>query len=444
MLNCAHTLAASHWARPHALGPRPIPRAVGILACLLAAAIPNDAFVALADNGTRSPSFVVGLAFTAACALIVPNIVRCGCRTGLLWLFAVAFGLAAVIMTIDVATGYARPPEHSHADKPFKLLLMALLLTTVFEDRRWRDAVVPSYMAGWWIFIATSVAQLATGSHVVSEHYQVERISILGMNENGQAVMAASGIVLLVARAFGRIRPWDLMVLAVGTLAGGLIFAVGNSRTALAALVAGLASVLLAEFRSAGPYRKGLGRRVTRFALVTALAAGIFLTAGTRVALLATALTSLGARITAAVEGDDRGQRDFLASKTLALIRDNPLGIGSDRTIEVLGEDPHNDILKIIAEGGVIAGAALATALALLARRCWRLSAIPGESAAIGGLTVFGTTAIAGQGLRDTGFWLFFAVATTLAPRTARAVPWQRRAGAVSTGAPSSRRAISP
>lgn len=422
--------------------PQGTPPVVGALACFLAAAIPNDALVGLAESGARTPSLLVGVAFTCASVLIAPRIVRSLSRAPIWFLFLAAFTLSVLVMLLDVAEGRALIRNAGNIDKPYKLLLMALLLAAVYEDERWRSWTVPAYLAGWWIFIGVSLAQLATGSHIVSEHKSVERISILGMNENGQAIIAASGIVLLAAAAIHRGKARDLVLFAAGIAGGGLVFAVGNSRTAVVALAAGLAVVVIAELRVTQSGPSSAAKRILRLGLVSLVGGSVLAAAVQWVPLLQRATEAMERRVTAAIDGVDLGQRDRLAASTLEIIADNPLGVGFDQTVEILGENPHNDILKIIAEGGFLAGFVLVLAIAMLAKRCWALAAVPGESAALGGLVLFGTTALTGQGFMRATFWLFFALVTaTRVTRKSHAAetPSARRVYGASTTNPARR-----
>lgn len=390
---------------------RRVPTPIGWLACLLSAATPNDALVGLSGGQIRSPSFLVGVAFTASGLLMLPQVGRTLVRSRELLLFAVAFTIPLLILVASLITEGAPYSETYFADKPVKLLLMALLLTTVARDTRWRPLLARSYVVGWWVFVLVSLSQIALGRQVTSEHFQIERVSILGLNENAQAVTAASGIVLIAASAFrsGSIRRMLHFIAALG--AGGFVFVVANSRTALVALAAGLLTVLAAEARSASYTSKSssvYGRLVVVVAVSVAMAAW----AMTFSAPVENAVAGMGARITAALEGTDRGERDVLAAQTFALARDNLLGLGYGRTWDHLGDDPHNDFLKMAAEGGLVGVFALTLAVVCLGVRAWRTLRIPGEAGYAGALVLLGITALAGQGLVRTTFWLFFAIVT--------------------------------
>jgi O-antigen ligase len=377
---------------------------------LLAAAIPNDSVLGGYDpatgTGLRTPSFYIGIAATLLSIPLLSRILGVFARAKALLLMLLATMVAFVVLCVAVFlldSGGFRP-EYA-LDRPFKSFWMAVLFAYVAARPAWRRRLVLAYLAGWAFFVLVAVYVLATGQAAVSEHYESIRVSILGMNQNVQSLVAASGMVLLAAEALIQPQGWRTLVYLAGFMVGAAIFLVGGSRTGLVSLVAGLGTIG-AVIAASKTRRRRLGKRLVALA-VAVLVVSAF--AVMKDAAVFDAVTSLETRIDAAVSGQDRGYRDVAFRLTMDVALDNPLGVGLGRTWDYLGMDPHNGYLKIWAEGGILAIVLVGAAYAFAAVNARRNLRNLHEIGVVATFVMFAISALGGQALVESPYWFFFA-----------------------------------
>jgi O-antigen ligase len=377
------------------------------MACALAASIPNDAALALvAEDLGRSPSYYVGIAAVLASLPVLPRIVRAAVASLPLMLVATAAAFPVLLWAVSGSAG-ASTYDASTYDRPFKFAYIAALVLWVGRDPVWRRRLVGSYIAGWGLFSIVVLYMLGTGRANVLVHYEATRRAVLGMNENQQSVIAASGIVLLIPMAFGSRGKLRGLLIVAGLVLGSAAFVLGASRTATAGLAAGVLFTIVGLLRCR---ELGSIRRVV--AAVFATSAALLVVAAARPSSpvfedVEESVTALGTRIQAALSGDDLGKRDEISRTTLEVFLDNPLGVGYGGTYRYIGGDPHNSYLKIAAEGGIVATLLLVAGLTLIARnvfRALRRAELVGPAAAF---VLFSVTALAGQAIHQLPYWFF-------------------------------------
>jgi O-antigen ligase len=390
--------------------------------CGLAAALSIDAIVGSVVSASRGPSVYLGLLATVLALPLLPSVLRIGSRLAPVLCFAGSLLVGWGVLLILVLTREAQwNPDHM-SDRPFKLLVMALLFALVASDPKWRPRMLASYMAGWGAFIAYGLFNIATGRATAVDYEGVARITVMaaGPRENEQAVVVATGMVMVLAALMRSTGVWAALYSGV-LLASSLVFLSSSSRSGALALAAGSAIVMFGWVRH-GEGRP-LGRALRLGGVLALLAVGMAVVAA-RNPVAAEAMSGLQTRFAATTGGSDYGLRDVLAARTLDIALRNPLhGVGLERTNDVLGGDPHNGYLKIVAEGGVVAALLLAGGLVLTGAavvRNARWGAGLGPAAA---LVVVMTSAMAGQELMHNRFWLFLAVvAVGLPPDERRAL----------------------
>jgi hypothetical protein len=231
---------------------------------------------------------------------------------------------------------------------------------------------------------------------------------VLGFNENQQSIVAASGIILLIA-ALPWIRSWILRAV-VGTVcvAGTYVALLGSSRTAAVSVSAAMLYIGVAAWRSGAWRRRGNGLDAL---LVAGIAAAFIFAAVLQSSeVMQESVSANAQRGEQAMEGADRGLRDVAAWGTVNIILENPIGIGFGRTLDYLDMDPHNSYLKIIAEGGAIAGILLLLAMwhqGMALRVLARHTPMFGIGAVF---TLLSVSALAGQTLLEPTYWFFLAL----------------------------------
>jgi O-antigen ligase len=358
------------------------------VACALAASIPNDALFALvAENFGRSPSYYVGMAAAVVSVPLLPRIALLATASLPLILLVSGATFSVLVWAVwGTADAYMY-------DRPLKCAYMAALFLWAGRDAVWRRRLLDSYVAG---------------CADIRVHYdEVTRRAVLGMNENVQSVIAASGMVLLIPMACRSTTKLRALLIFTGFVLGGSVFVLGASRTGSAALAAGVL------FAVAGLLRSREFRLPVRMIVVACAASAVLVVSalGRNSSPIshdvAESAHSLGTRIQAAISGDDLGMRDETSGITWKVFLRNPVGVGYAGTEKYLGGDPHNSYLKIAAEGGLAAVLLLVTGLALIARnvvRALRHADLVGPAAAF---VLFSAAALTGQAIEELPYWFF-------------------------------------
>lgn len=375
------------------------------VACALAASIPNDALFALvAENFGRSPSYYVGMAAAVVSLPLLPQIARLATASLPLILLVSGATFSVLVWAVwGTADAYMY-------DRPLKCAYMAALFLWAGRDAVWRRRLLDSYVAGWALFVIVALYTVASGRADIRVHYdEVTRRAVLGMNENVQSVIAASGMVLLIPMACRSTTKLRALLIFTGFVLGGSVFVLGASRTGSAALAAGVL------FAVAGLLRSREFRLPVRMIVVAcAASAALVVSALGRNSSplshdVAESAHSLGTRIQAAISGDDLGMRDETSGITWKVFLRNPVGVGYAGTEKYLGGDPHNSYLKIAAEGGLAAVLLLVAGLALIARnvvRALRHADLVGPAAAF---VLFSAAALTGQAIEELPYWFFLS-----------------------------------
>jgi hypothetical protein len=381
--------------------------------CALAAALSIDPIVVTLvrpDEDFRAPSVYLGIMAMVLALPLLHSIPRLGTRLAPILCFAGSMLAGWVTLLALVLSREARwNPEHM-TDRPFKLLVMALLFALVASDPRWRPRLIASYMAGWATFVAYGLFALATGQAEARQYTDAVRTTVaaLGPRENEQAVLVATGMVIVLA-AMLRSSSWKAALYGGVLLASGPVFVSSGSRSGSLALAAGCVVVIVGWLLQS---RGSPLDRALKLGLVLALLAGGAALLARRNTEVADAVGALGHRFQATAEGD-LGYRDVLAAETVRLALQNPWhGTGLERTRDFLGGDAHNGYLKIFAEGGILAALLLAGGLFLSGAALVR-EVRHGESlGTAGALALMLTVSAAGQELMRGRFWLFLALLT--------------------------------
>lgn len=402
---------------PGEAGGGPWTTAAQLALCAVALAIPTDEVIVAASGADRAafaPTLYTGVAATA---LWIPVLLRTrwlSRHLAPLLLLAGAMLAGTSTLLLSIALHEARAAPEQLAYQPFKLLVLGVLFATAAQDPAWRRRLRRSYLAGWALFVAYAAWRIGTSRADFVRHAGgIVRVSVAGLNENQQAILVGTGIVLILAELLAERRPLRLAAWSAALLMGCGVFVFGVSRGATVGLAAGIAFVV------AGLARTRRLRRRPLLALAAALALGGLLAGGS---ILAAAGT-LAHRFQATVSGGDLGDRDRLARAAVRLALDHPWsGIGFGRTAEYLGGDPHDAYLKIIAEGGAPAALLLAAALAAIAVSLARVGRIRQDLGSAGVLVLLLVTALVGQALMRPPFWCFLALtsAAALAPPLGR------------------------
>jgi hypothetical protein len=381
------------------------------LLCLLAASLPNESMLGGYDpttNTGNTPCYYIGMAAAVVSVAFLPRLVRLGLRSQAWLLMVGAYSAAFLILLAWVAVGGVRWTGEYAIDRYYKDFYMALLFMTLAHDSVWRRRVLLSYTIGWGFFVCATLYLVLTGQADVGSQYGALRTSVRGMNPNVQSMFAASGTVLVFVEAASARSVPRIVLSTVAFFAGLAALSVGNSRTALAALVIAIAFILVSALRRRSADDSGPSRGRTIAAAAAFLVIGLWLVA--KVTLLEDTTAAITRRIEATISGQDIGRRDVLAAETLDLFLRDPQGIGLGRSLELLGgTDPHNGYLKMLAEGGLF-GAALFVACAYVVirnGRGWlRQSSEMGPMAC---LVLFAVSAATGQALIEIPFWFFFS-----------------------------------
>lgn len=372
------------------------------VACALAASIPNDALFALvAEDFGRSPSYYVGMVAAAASLPLLPQILR-----------VAAASLPMVLLitgaTLSVAIWALFGTEDAYRyERPLKCAYMAVIFLWAGRDPAWRRRLLNSYLAGWGLFLIVALFMLGSGRADIRVHYDVARRAVLGMNENVQSVIAASGMVLLIPMACRSPTRVRALLIGAGFVLGSAVFVLGASRTGSAALVAGVLFAVVGvawsrELRL--PLRMGIVSCAAAAALVVIVSAAPSSPVYDDVADAAQALST---RIHSAVSGQDLGMRDEVSGSTWKVFVNAPGGVGYDGTRKHLGGDPHNSYLKITAEGGLAAVMLFAAGLALIARNVLRALRHPDLVGPAAAFVLFSVAALTGQAVEELPYWFF-------------------------------------
>ena len=99
----------------------------------------------------------------------------------------------------------------------------------------------------------------------------------------------------------------------------------------------------------------------------------------------------------------------MLLGATIDIAVDNPGGIGTGRTLDYLGMDPHNGYAKVLAEGGILAFGLLLAALLWSAAYSARLIGSSANTGPIAAFALCSVSALSGQALVESAFWFFFS-----------------------------------
>ncbi len=383
--------------------------------CALGLAVPTDylvAFVLEADKTFRIPS-----AYLSALALLLalPFLPGAGLGRRIAPILLVGGSMVAGMLSLVALrwSGVAGGPL-GRLDWPFRLVAMSVLFAVAASQALWRKRLMSCYLAGWALFVAYGLYLLLSGRFEIVQQYEVARASLVGLNANEQSVLVATGIVLVFDVMLVRGSLVTMPVYLGVLLTAGVVFASGASRTGTVALAGGLVVVLVGWLRS-GTGRPRWSSGMIKLAVVLALLGGGAAVVGHRSELAGDALGALASRLQDSFAGRDLGQRDQLATRTWRIALANPLyGVGFGRAQQYLGGgDPHNSYLRIIAEGGALAGLLLLLGLLRVGSSLVRQVARGRQSGPAAALVVLLTSAAAGQALVEVPFWFFLGVVVT-------------------------------
>jgi O-antigen ligase len=372
---------------------------------------------------------LVGLA--VAFALLAFDLRRVRTRPDLLprpegWLVA-----ATLFFGYQIASGLWAPPSARVGAEAIDLLCMGLLTVAVYVHARHDPEAVARRLL--WFFWATAVT-FALAALLVSGPGAQGRYSAFGGGPNVFVRIQVLGLVAgLALHAIGRPRGivWSTPLLVVSGLLSG------SRGGLLAGMVVGMALLLFAD------------RRSRRLAFIGAVA----VTAITLIAyqLVPTVRQIVQARFVGqTVEQGYASARPAIWAQTLDLALRHPLiGVGVDGFHAMVGfatgtEYPHNYVLAVAAEGGVVGLTLLVITGALWVGTVRRARAMSVELIAM--TASAGYVALAGLFSGDYYdarlAWCFAAVAAALAtsqgrPPQGERVPFTRshRPRPVRTGA---------
>jgi hypothetical protein len=389
---------------------QPLARTLALVAiCLLAAAVPTDYLVAYAleaDESFRAPSVYLSL---GALLLSVRFLFGAGLGRRVAPILLVGGSIVAGMVSLLVLrwSGIGGGPL-GRLDWPFRLAIISILFAYAASHARWRRPLIASYLGGWAAFVVYGLYLLAVGGADVMQHYDVERASLFGLDQNEQSVLVATGLVLLFDDMLVRGSFATVPLYLAAMLAGSVVFTSGVSRSGTLALACGLAVVLVGWMRRGTAH---LTRRSFKLALVVALLCVGGVVIAQRNPLVAQAIDGLTQRMGDAFAGRDLGQRDALARETWRIALENPWhGVGFGRAQRYLGGDPHNGYLKILAEGGALAAVLLVAGLLLTGAALARQVSRGRGAGPAGSLVVLLIWAAAGQALLGLPFWFFLGV----------------------------------
>ncbi len=389
----------------------PLATAAHVALCAVAASIPIDEIMVAAtgiDRAAFAPTLHTGVAATVLWLPVLA--VRPWARRHLAPVLLLAGSMAVGVLALLVlaATGDARVEARYLPYQPLKFTILGVLFATAAVDPRWRRRLQLSYMAGWAGFVAYAGWEIATGRAASTRIAEdLARVSVAGLNENQQAILVATGMVIALAELLQPQRLLHAVPWVAALLGGGAVFVFGGSRGASVGLAAGLLFALAGWARGGGR-----ARLAPVLALASALAVGIVCSSGP----VGEAAGMLLGRFESSVHGRDFGDRDRRAAETLRLALDNPWsGIGFGRVRDQLGDDPHNGYLKIVAEGGALAALLLAAWLLATAAALRRTGRLGPDLGVAGALVLLLVTALVGQSLMRPPFWFFLAATSAAA-----------------------------
>lgn len=376
--------------------------------CALAGTIPIEyavAFLLEADKTFRGLGTYLSIVALLLSLPFLPG-ARLGKRIAPILLIAGSMFAGMLSLFALRWDGYLGGPI-GRLDWPFRLAVMSVLFAFAASQRAWRRRLLNSYLLGWGAFVGFGLYMLLSGRAEIVQHFDVERASIAGLDQNEQSVLVATGMVLLFDEMLSRGLVGTLILLG-GLLVGMVVFASGTSRSAALALACGLTVVIVGWFRSRSAR---LSRQTARLALVLALLVGGAAVVMQRSVLAGDEFAGYALRVQAALAGQDLGKRDELVKRTWSIAVANPWhGVGFGRVREYLGGDSHNGYLRIFAEGGALAAILLFAGLMLAGAALLRQVRGGQRSGAAGGLVVLLIWAAAGQALVNVPFWFFLGV----------------------------------
>jgi O-antigen ligase len=236
-----------------------------------------------------------------------------------------------------------------------QLVVLAWLISKPLKDQRLALGVFVAFSAAS-VLVA---AGMALGLPGFSEGSADQRISALGANQNalGTILALALTIVIGLVLARGLLRLSSKILLGTLSLTLPIGVLLTASRTALIALIVGIAIYLL----PVGGTKSVLKNTFFVLLCLAALVASI-----TRDPL---SMTRLGQTY---YEGDYSG-RDSLWERSLAMIPEKPfLGWGPVEWQERLGKDAHSHYLYLLLEVGIIGTIPYIAGLLLCLRNIWR------------------------------------------------------------------------
>lgn len=245
--------------------------------------------------------------------------------------------------------------------------LVYLIFYDLARDRKAAKVVILTYVGS--TILLSLIANLNVGGLVggstVSADGIVERVGVLGMNLNYQAVLyavAITGITCLGLARWPRLGVWDWVL--VGGAASMLLAQLRTgSRGALLVLAVGLAAALALMFR---------GRLWAAYVLLVPL---VLFGIGSAVMRSEVLL----ARIDDTVYKRDWGARDVLAAEAWEMIKERPItgwgGISNDELGARMGTPlfaAHNTYLQIASSFGLLGFVAWALVIGSTGWRLWQ------------------------------------------------------------------------
>lgn len=388
------------------------------LLCFLVGAVPAEGlfypiFKYLSVDEYRTPSFFLGLMATVFSIFFIPQIVRAVKKS-----YFIIFMFLANLVALGVHYFQLwEPDKTTNRMLPFKMLFMATLLLLLVEKPVWRKRMINAYLVGWVIFVLFSVYYIVTNQAVLVHYGDILRAkALLQLDANIHSLTTMTGMVI----CFNRMLSSDTLRKQIGYV---ILWMMGLSAIFFGASRTGSIILVIATLFSVAYYlwfnRKNasLTRRIKIIIISTNIVlVGTFLVVHmdfTRPYVL-----SLGNRFNNTLDRGDYGKRYALSMATLDVALDNPSGIGLGNSMGYLrGHDPHNDYFKMLAEGGVLAGAIMLVGFGFLLRNWmkWRYS-----KSQIGSLIVLLALLIANftiQGFTKQFFWVFFAMFAVPPPR---------------------------
>ena len=332
-----------------------------------------------------------------------------------LYILSLAFAYGVVVANTDSDYGAS------------KVLLLCTLTPLTFLGGAWvantehRRLWLAGGVAAWGV--AVTLAQRIFPDEALAE---LGRLGGEGLSYQAVSRAAAAGaVVLIVVVASGRIAGWTRLAAAVAAIFLLIAAVGGGSRGPVLGVVLAIALVAIRTKRGAALLA---GAAAALWYFFPVLEERFF-----------------PDRFTTFTD-DSTIVRTRAAELTLDHIWDNPLGTGWGSLQRVISPAsrseipyPHNVLLEVAAEAGVIAAAALVGLILWAGFRLWRRGSSLGDRLTLALMAYFAVNAlVSGDINSNRGLWLFFGAAVVIAfalpPRPKADAAPAREREALSTG----------